>query len=155
MEYYFENWVFGQALLMNAHLIIQPIIIMLLLTTLLAIWMLLTRIPAMKRLKIHPQKGQNTKDLVKLLPQEVVRVSNNYNHLFEQPLLFYTICVTIAILHHVDTLHLWCAWIYVGIRILHSLIQATVDIVMIRFNLFLLSWIPLTLMIIREALSVF
>jgi hypothetical protein len=118
-------------------------------------WVLFTRIPAMKRLKIHPQKAQNTSDLTKLLPQDVVRVSNNYNHLFEQPILFYAICIIIALLNHVDNIHIWSAWIYVAIRIIHSIVQATKDIVLIRFKLFVISWIPLMIMVIREALNIF
>lgn len=140
---------------MQINLILQPVIIMLLLTICMATWLLFTRIPTMKRLRIHPQKAQNTSDLAKLLPQEVVRVSNNYNHLFEQPIIFYVICIIIALLNHVDNIHVISAWSYVAIRIAHSIVQATKDIVLIRFKLFILSWIPLILMITREALNVF
>jgi len=136
------------------HLLLQPVVVMLLLTICMAFWLFITRIPAMKRLKIHPQKGQNTSELAKLLPQEIVRISNNYNHLFEQPIIFYTICIIISLLNHVDNIHIWTAWAYVVIRVIHSIVQATVDIVMIRFTLFLLSWIPLILMIVRETLNI-
>jgi len=140
---------------MQINLILQPVVIMLLLTIVMVTWVFFTRVPAMKRLKIHPQRAQNTTDLANLLPQEVVRISNNYNHLFEQPVLFYIICIIIALLNHVDNIHIWSAWIYVAIRIIHSIVQATKDIVLIRFKLFILSWIPLILMIGREALNIF
>ena len=140
---------------MQAHLILQPVFVVALLTVTMTIWMYFTRIPAMAKLKIHPQKGQDTTKLRDLLPKEVNRVSNNYNHLFEQPTLFYLVAVSIAVLGHVDSLHITCAWIYAVLRIGHSLIQATVDIVLVRFMLFLLSWIVLAVMVIREALVVF
>jgi len=140
---------------MAINTIIQPVIAMLLLTFFMAMWMLFTRIPAMKRLKIHPQKAQNSQSLKELLPHSVVRVANNYNNLFEQPLLFYTICLVIALLNHVDTIHVFTAWTYVVVRIVHSFVQARFDIVMIRFYLFILSWIPLMVLIIRESIKVF
>ncbi|RRJ82901.1 MAPEG family protein [Aestuariirhabdus litorea] len=140
---------------MDAHLILQPVFVVGLLTLAMALWMLVTRIPTMTRMKIHPQEAQNTSKLVDLLPAEVTRISNNYNHLFEQPTLFYAVAIAIALLGHVDTLHLVCAWAYAGLRILHSLVQATIDRVMIRFSLFILSWIALAIMLVREALAVF
>lgn len=140
---------------MEAKLMMQPVMVVALLTVVMTLWMFATRIPAMARLKIHPQQAQDTSKLKDLLPSEVSRVSNNYNHLFEQPTLFYVICITIAMLGHVDMIHLISAWLFAGFRIAHSLIQATIDIVMARFTLFALSWIILAFMVIREALFVF
>ncbi|MCL4683864.1 MAPEG family protein [Myxococcota bacterium] len=140
---------------MEALAILQPVVAMGLLTSAMALWMLLTRIPAMARLKIHPQAAQDTSVLRDLLPPEIMRVSNNYNHLFEQPTLFYAIAITIALLGHVDAIHVGCAWAYTGLRVVHSLVQATVDIVRIRFGVFTLSWLALAIMIFREALAVF
>jgi len=140
---------------MEAKLILQPVLIVGLLTVIMTIWMFVTRIPAMSKLKIHPQKGQDTSKLRDLLPTEITRISNNYNHLFEQPTLFYAVAISIAILGHVDSLHVGCAWAYAGLRILHSIIQATVDLVVARFAVFILSWFVLSIMIIREALMIF
>ena len=140
---------------MQASAILQPVFVVGLLTVVMVIWMYATRIPAMIRLRIHPQKGQDTKKLKELLPDEVTRISNNYNHLFEQPTLFYAIAISIAVLGHVDAIHVYSAWAYAVIRILHSLVQATIDKVMFRFGLFSLSWIILSVMIIRETLVLF
>lgn len=140
---------------MEANQILQPVIAMALLSFVMMLWMYATRIPAMKKLKIHPQKGQDTGELKQLLPKEVSRVSNNYNHLFEQPTVFYALCIVIALLGHTDTIHLTCAWAYVVLRVCHSLVQATIDKVMLRFVLFSMSWIALGVMIVREAFNVF
>jgi hypothetical protein len=129
--------------------------VMLLLTLVMAIWMYLTRVSAMKRLRIHPQKGQDTSKLKDLLPDEVTRISNNYNHLFEQPTVFYAVVLVIALLGHVDQVHIICAWVYTGLRIVHSLIQATVDKVYARFIVFVLSWIVLAVILIRESITIF
>lgn len=133
----------------------QPVMVVALLTVVMTLWMFATRIPAMSRLKIHPQKAQDTSKLRDLLPSEVSRISNNYNHLFEQPTLFYVVSIIIAMLGHVDQVHLVCAWMFAGLRIAHSLVQATIDLVMARFTLFLLSWLVLGFMVIREALMIF
>jgi hypothetical protein len=140
---------------MDATAMLQPVIVMALLTVGMLIWMMATRLPAMSRAGIDPQEARNTSSLVDRLPPEITRVSNNYNHLFEQPTLFYAVAISIAVLGHSDALHVQCAWVFAILRIAHSLVQATVDIVMIRFTLFLLSWIALGVMVVREALMIF
>jgi hypothetical protein len=140
---------------MDATAILQPVFVLGLLTIVMTIWMFATRIPAMSRLRIDPQKAQDTIRLLDMLPPEVNRISNNYNHLFEQPTLFYAAALSVAILGHTDTVHVACAWAYVGLRVVHSLVQATVDIVMVRFTLFLLSWVALGVIVVRESLALF
>ena len=135
--------------------ILKLVFAMALLTMSVALWMLFTRIPAMMRLKIHPQKGQDTRKLREHLPHEVNRVSNNYNHLFEQPTLFYAVCISIAILGLVDAFFVYAAWAYVAFRVCHTLVQGLVDIVILRFYLFIASWLVLIVMIVRASLIVF
>ena len=138
---------------MEASTILQPVFVVGLLTVVMTVWMFATRVPTMLRLGIDPQQAQDTARLPDLLPPQVNRVSNNYNHLFEQPTLFYAVAISIALVGHVDSLHVGCAWAYAALRVAHSLVQATVDIVNIRFGLFLLSWIALAIMIVRESLA--
>jgi len=140
---------------MEASAILQPVFVVALLTVAMMIWMVATRIPEMAKRGIDAQQAQDTSKLRDLLPPEIMRISNNYNHLFEQPTLFYAVAISIAVLGHVDSLHVHCAWAYAVLRIAHSLVQATVDIVMIRFGLFLLSWVVLAVMTVREALVLF
>ena len=140
---------------MQASAILQPVFVVALLTVGMAIWMVVTRIPAMSKRNIDAQQAQDTSRLRDMLPPEIMRVSNNYNHLFEQPTVFYAVAISIAVIGHVDSLHVQCAWAYAILRIAHSLVQATVDIVMIRFGLFALSWVVLGVMTTREALALF
>ncbi len=140
---------------MEAEAILKPVFAMALLTVAVALWMLFTRIPAMQRLKVHPQQGQDTRKLRDYLPHEVNRVSNNYNHLFEQPTLFYAVCISLAMLGHVDSFFVTSAWVYVMLRVSHSLVQGLVDIVIVRFYLFIASWLVLLIMVVRESLVLF
>ncbi len=139
---------------MTAVDILQPVFAMGLLTVAMTIWMFVTRIPAMAKAGIDAQDAWDTSAL-KSLPQHVTQVADNYNHLFEQPTLFYAVALSIAVLGHVDTLHVQCAWAFAILRVLHSLVQATINIVNIRFSLFLFAWIALSIMIVREALNLF
>ena len=140
---------------MEASAILLPVFVLGLLTVAMTVWMMATRIPEMSRRGIDAQRAQDTAKLRDLLPPEITRISNNYNHLFEQPTLFYAVAISIAVLGHVDAFNVGCAWAYAILRIAHSVVQATVDIVMIRFGIFMLSWIVLTVMTIREAIVLF
>ena len=140
---------------MEPAAILQPVFVVALLTVAMAIWMVATRVPAMQRAGIDAQELQDTSRAPELLPPEITRISNNYNHLLEQPTVFYAVALSIAVLGHVDSLHVLCAWAYAVLRIGHSLVQATVDIVLLRFSIFALSWVVLTVMIVREAINLF
>lgn len=104
-------------------------------------WMAGTRLPAMSKLggglgKAKP--GGRGQDLEGVLDERVNWKSHNYAHLMEQPTLFYAVSLIIALLGAAagDVL---AAWIYVGLRIVHSIWQATINVVSVRFLLFLLS----------------
>ena len=136
-------------------LIFQPVIIMCLLSFIMMVWMYATRLPAAKKLQedgIDVQKFSHPSTIGGIFPSKVERVADNYNHLFEQPTVFYAICFIIWGLGNTDLPHLYCAWFYVIIRIIHSILQATLNLVWIRFFLFILSWATLAIMIFREAI---
>jgi len=89
------------------------------------------------------------------LPPEVMWVSDNYNHLMEQPTIFYATALAAQIAGQGDPTNVGLAWTYVVLRVVHSLIQCTVNLVMVRFTVFTLSTIALAVMAIRTALAVF
>lgn len=65
--------------------------------------------------------------------------AHNYTHLMEQPTLFYAITLALILMKFDAAINVYLAWGYVGLRIVHSIVQSTVNIVRIRFILFLLS----------------
>jgi hypothetical protein len=81
--------------------------------------------------------------------------ADNYNNLMEQPTLFYAVTLTLVLLGAGDGLNTALAWAYVGLRIAHSLVQAIVNIVMLRFAIFMAASIVLLAMSVRAALLVF
>jgi hypothetical protein len=95
----------------------------------------------------HPQTAAHTKNLKGLLPPWTERVADNYNHLFEQPVVFYVITLSIAVINNIEPLMIQLAWAYVALRVLHSIVQITFNFVPLRFTLFVTSWLILGYMI--------
>jgi hypothetical protein len=117
------------------------------------LWMYATRLPAMKAM--NPQDAAHTHALRGRLPSRVEAVSDNYNHLFEAPTAFYAIAFAVVLLGLADPLHAACAWAFVVLRVVHSLVQATFNRVVIRFLVFSLSWLAMAVMMVRAALASF
>ena len=126
-----------------------------LLTLVMFLWMYATRLPAFSKAKLDPQEAMHPGTYHDRIPSEVRRVADNYNHLFEAPTLFYAVAITIVLLGLADGLHVLCAWAYVALRVLHSIVQATANKVVVRFSLFVASWIALATMLVRAALAAF
>lgn len=125
---------------MDGHAILGPVATLALWSMLIWLWMYATRIPAMQRAKIDAKNlvGTTGKSLDDVLPPEVQWKAHNYNHLMEQPTVFYAVALALAIGGMGGGLNLGLAWAYVALRIVHSLVQVTVNRVMVRFLIFAL-----------------
>jgi hypothetical protein len=137
--------------------ILGPVIALAGWTLVMLIWMLGTRLPAMRGAGIDLGKLTGTRgtDADKVLPAQVQWKAHNYNHLHEQPTLFYAVALTLAIIGQGHGLNLWLAWAYVILRIVHSLVQATFNRVSTRFALFLLSTLALVGLTASAAVALF
>ena len=135
--------------------ILKPVVMLLILSCVMLLWLYATRIPAILRLdtELDPTLPSGTQ--MSQLPYRVRWKADNYNHLLEQPLLFYAAAITLAVLGEGNGLNATLAWIYVGLRVVHSVFQATVNKIPIRFMLFALSSIVLIVLVARLALVVF
>ncbi len=130
---------------MENNAILGPVAALALWSMVMWVWMYATRIPAMSRAKIDAAKmvGGTGKGLDDVLPQDVQWKAHNYNHLMEQPTVFYAVALALAIGGMGGGLNAQIAWAYVALRIVHSLIQATVNRVMWRFGIFALASLAL------------
>lgn len=137
--------------------ILQPLVALMAWTMVMWLWMYLTRIPAMSRAKVDPDRMARDPDasLDRTLPPEVQWKAHNYNHLHEAPTVFYAVGLVLAIVGQGDGTNALLAWIYVGLRVIHSLVQATANKVMVRFVLFALSSLVLIALILHAAMAVF
>ena len=118
-------------------------------------WMYATRIPAIRKYKVALDPYRSKEEFNAQLPAEVRWKADNYNHLLEQPTLFYAVALTLAFLDAGAGLNSFLAWVYVGLRIAHSLVQATVNVVMVRFALFMAGSLVLLTLSGRAVLVVF
>ncbi|WP_366524587.1 MAPEG family protein [Nannocystis sp.] len=80
--------------------------------------------------------------------------ADNYNHLFEQPTLFYAVAIVLALVTRDAGTDAMLAWTYVAVRVLHSLVQATINKIEVRFALFFVSSLVLAVMTARAAIAV-
>ena len=133
--------------------LLTPVLALNVWTLIVWIWMYATRIPAMNAARIDPDTAKHPGSL-DALPTRVRAVADNYNHLMEQPTIFYALVFTIVLAGHSDTLHVDLAWGYMGLRVVHSLVQNTVNRVTLRFMVFALSTLVLMAMAAREVLAV-
>ena len=120
-------------------------------------WMAATRFPAMAKAKIDlgGRAGARGQDLEGQVPDNVQWKAHNFTHLMESPTMFYAVVVIIAMLG-AQSGDVLAAWIYVGLRIVHSIWQATVNKVPVRFLLFVLSSLVLIYLAYRAiALTLF
>ena len=127
--------------------IILPVLVLVLWTLVMLAWMAAVRLPYMAEQKMGPEQGERTSELGAKLPAQIQSKADNYNHLLEQPTAFYATALASAMIGLGDGLNLYLAWAYVAIRIGHSLVQATINKVPIRFGLFLLSTLCLLVMV--------
>lgn len=116
------------------------------------LWMYATRIPAMQKAGLDPAKIKQKGDL-DVLPLGVRQIADNYNHLHEQPVIFYALCVYSHTSGVVNEVTVAAAWAYVILRVAHSIFQATVNFVPVRFVLFSLSSIALIVMAVANVMG--
>jgi hypothetical protein len=86
------------------------------------------------------------------LPPEVSRVADNYNHLHEQPTLFYALALAAQLANAVDGMSVALAWVYVVLRVVHSFVQATRNVIIVRFSVFVTASVVLLLLLLRTVL---
>jgi hypothetical protein len=134
--------------------ILGPVVALAAWTMVMWLWMYATRIPAMGRAGIDAKNlvGSTPQSLDAALEPKTQWVAHNYNHLHEAPTVFYAVALALALMGAGNGYAATVAWVYVGLRIAHSLVQATVNRVMIRFLLFTLSTLALITLIAVAAL---
>jgi hypothetical protein len=135
--------------------ILQPVVVLVLWSLVMWAWLYATRIPAMQTAKIPMTPNLTAADVAAAVPPSVRWKADNYNHLMEQPTIFYATALVLAVSGHGDGLNAYLAWGYVGLRIAHSLVQATINIIMLRWALFMVSSLVLVALAVHAAMAVF
>lgn len=134
---------------------LTPVLLLICWTLIMWLWMYATRIPAMQKAKIDPDTARHPGTYGDKLPASVRSVADNYNHLHEQPTIFYALMIFAGLTGGGDALMMQLAYGYVGMRVLHSLVQVLSSKVALRFLVFSLSTIVLFVMAGKEVIRVF
>ena len=127
---------------MSQTVLLTPIFVLVLWTSAVFLVLAFGRVKYTK----NPQNAAHSKDLKGTMPDWVERAADNYNHLFEQPVAFYALTLCIAVINNFDSFMVQLAWAFVVLRIMHSLVQLTFNLVLLRFFIFVMGWLVLALM---------
>ena len=134
---------------------LAPGAVLILWSLVMLVWMGATRLPAMRKMGGLGQAkpGGRGQDLEGVLDDRINWKAHNYAHLMEQPTLFYAICLALALLGAGNGMNATIAWAYVGLRVLHSIVQATFNKVSVRFALFVLSTLALIALTLHAGIA--
>ena len=128
---------------------------MMLLTAVVWIYMYVRRLTYIKTNRIPPQELATPEMAAALLPEQVTRPANNLRNLLELPVLFYALCLYLYVTGSVDGLHVASAWAFVALRVAHSAVHCTANIVVLRFASYfaaaLVLWFILARVLLRAA----
>lgn len=139
--------------------ILAPVVALIAWTLVVWVWLYATRLPAMSRAKLPGATMVGTTgaalrdDLIASGERRATWVADNYNHLHEQPTIFYAIAFALALMDLGGGLNLTIAWIYVGLRVAHSLVQISFNRVVVRFSVFVLSSLCLVALTLHAGLA--
>jgi len=139
----------------SANAILQPVVALLAWSLVMWLWMLVTRLPAMMLQKVVLDPNLPPKELTRDLPARVRWKADNYNHLMEAPTLFYAAALVLALTQPANGTAITAAWLYVLLRVMHSLVQALVNHIPSRLFLFVLSTLALAVVIWQAGRAVF
>jgi hypothetical protein len=134
--------------------ILAPVVALVAWTLLIMIWMVVSRFAAMRRKGISLKGrvgGRGGAALEGVIEDEVMWKAHNYMHLVEQPTLFYAIALVLAAGHAGGGYSAMLAWAYVILRVVHSLVQAVVNVVVYRFILWMLASLALIGLTVQAA----
>jgi hypothetical protein len=122
---------------MHISPLLGPVVALVAWSIIMFFWLAIARAPQLRGRKIPD--GTRGADLEREDPGRRNWPAHNYAHLMEQPTIFYAIVFALVLMGFDHPINVYLAWGYVGIRIVHSIVQATINRVSIRFPLFALS----------------
>jgi len=137
--------------------ILKPVVVLAAWTLVMLVWMVVVRMPAMKKagIDLSQARGGRPGALDGMVDEKAQWPAHNYMHLVEQPTVFYAVALVLALVGAGDGVNATIAWIYVALRIVHSIVQATFNRIAVRFAMFALSSLALIALTLHAAIAVF
>ena len=122
----------------NHQHLIAACLAMVLLSVVVGLVLLRNRVREMRRKRLDPRQIANSTQMAARL--EDIQAADNFRNLFEVPVLFYALAAIALATRYVPPWLVACAWSFVALRIIHSLIQCTCNKVFHRLAVFLTSF---------------
>ncbi|HVI98539.1 MAG TPA: MAPEG family protein [Sphingomonas sp.] len=137
--------------------ILKPVVVLIAWTLVMLVWLIATRLPAMRAAGVDLGKliGGKGTDADGVLSARAQWKAHNHNHLLEQPTLFYAVTLVLVVIGQGGGVNATIAWAYVTLRILHSLVQALWNRVAVRFTLFMLATLALVALTLHAGMALF
>ena len=134
--------------------LLGPIVALVAWTLVMLGWLAVKRGAAVRAagIDIGASRGGRGQNLEGKVPDEAQWPAHNYAHLMEQPTIFYAIVFALILMNMDVPINVWLAWGYVGFRVVHSLVQGTVNVVKYRFLFFFLASLCLVGLTLHAAL---
>ena len=140
---------------MPGNEIFAPFFGMLLLTFAVWVVMYVRRLRYIASNQIDPQRLTTPEKGAAVIPEQIHRPAYNFRNLFELPVAFYAVCLYLFVAGTVDSVYVTSAWLFLALRVVHSLIHCTVNIVKLRFVSYMLGALVLWFMVLRAAVNYF
>ena len=140
---------------MNADAIFGPFLGMMLLTFVVWVVMYVRRLVFLHANKINPQKLTTLERGAAIIPETISYPAHNLRNLFELPVVFYALCLYLYVADRVDTTYVIAGWVFLVLRVAHSVVHSTVNIVTLRFLIYVAGALTLWFMLLRAALEYF
>src|SRR5262245_58805073 len=112
--------------------LLTPVVALVAWSLVMQVWMYVARIGAMRRAGMSVKGVRGTRGMDGIIPDEANWKAHNYGHLMEQPTIFYAIVFALILMGFDAPINVYLAWAYVGLRVVHSVLQSTVNIVLYR-----------------------
>ena len=138
---------------MSQQAIFGPVLATMALTFVVWVYMYIRRISFIISTRLSPGELAISGNLARVSPAAVANPADNFKNLFEIPVLFYVLALWLAFAKRVDATYLYAAWLFVAFRVLHSAVHCSVNIVLLRFYLYLISTLALWFMVARALLQ--
>ena len=134
---------------------LAPAAVLVVWTIIVLFWIIPYRFGAIAKVedksKLPRKEGVRGADIEGVIPDKANWPAHNHTHLHEQPTLFYAVSLILAVVG-AGAMDVMLAWIYVGLRIVHSLWQILVNKIPVRFLLFLVSTFVLIALAVRAVM---
>ena len=140
---------------MNQQAIFLPMLMNMALTAVVWFYLYAKRIPAMKKARVSVQTYTTPGKIDEHLPEAVNYPASNFKNLFELPVLFYGLCLYLYVSGNVDALYIGAAWVFFAMRVMHSIVHCTRNIVMLRFYCYVGGAAALWFMLARALIGAF